>query len=57
MTMLAAFFVLLHRYSGAGEVIVGSGMANRRLRELDAMLGMFINTVALRVGSERRPDA
>ncbi|HSD24549.1 MAG TPA: amino acid adenylation domain-containing protein [Solirubrobacterales bacterium] len=49
MTMLAAFYVLLDRYSGAGEVIVGSGMANRRLRELDAMLGMFINTVALRV--------
>ena len=49
MTMLAAFCVLLQRYSGAGEVIVGSGMANRRLRELDAMLGMFINTVALRV--------
>jgi amino acid adenylation domain-containing protein len=49
MTMLAAFYVLLARYSGAGELIVGSGMANRRLRELDAMLGMFINTVALRV--------
>jgi amino acid adenylation domain-containing protein len=49
MTMLAAFYVLLRRYSGAGEVIVGSGMANRRLRELDPMLGMFINTVALRV--------
>ena len=49
MTMLAAFYVLLGRYSGAGEVIVGSGMANRRLRELDPMLGMFINTVALRV--------
>jgi hypothetical protein len=49
MTLLAAFCVLLERYSGAGEVIVGSGMANRRLRELDAMLGMFINTVALRV--------
>jgi amino acid adenylation domain-containing protein len=49
MTMLAAFIVLLHRYSGAGELIVGSGMANRRLRELDPMLGMFINTVALRV--------
>ncbi len=49
MTMLAAFYVLLQRYSGAGDVIVGSGLANRRLRELDGMLGMFINTVALRV--------
>jgi amino acid adenylation domain-containing protein len=49
MTMLAAFYVLLRRHSGAEDVIVGSGMANRRLRELDGMLGMFINTVALRV--------
>ena len=56
MTMLAAFCVLLQRYSGAGEVIVGSGMANRRLRELDAMLGMFINTVALRVDLSDDPS-
>jgi amino acid adenylation domain-containing protein len=56
MTMLSAFYVLLHRYSGAGEVIVGSGMANRRLRELDGMLGMFINTVALRVDLSDDPS-
>jgi amino acid adenylation domain-containing protein len=56
MTMLAAFYVLLQRYSGAGQVIVGSGMANRRLRELDAMLGMFINTVALRVDLSDDPS-
>ena len=56
MTMLAAFYVLLQRYSGVGEVIVGSGMANRRLRELDAMLGMFINTVALRVDLSDDPS-
>jgi amino acid adenylation domain-containing protein len=56
MTMLAAFYVLLHRYSGAREVIVGSGMANRRLRELDGMLGMFINTVALRVDLSDDPS-
>ena len=54
--MLAAFYVLLQRYSGAGEVIVGSGLANRRLRELDAMLGMFINTVALRVDLSDDPS-
>jgi amino acid adenylation domain-containing protein len=49
MTMLTAFCVLLQRYSGTEGLIVGSGLANRRLRELDGMLGMFINTVALRV--------
>ena len=56
MTMLAAFYVLMHRYSGAREVIVGSGMANRRLRELDGMLGMFINTAALRVDLSDDPS-
>ena len=49
VTMLAAFFALLQRYSDAGDLIVGSGLANRRLRELDGLLGMFINTAALRV--------
>src|SRR5215210_2473549 len=57
MTMLAAYCVLLNRYSGAGELVVGSGMANRRLRELDPMLGMFINTVALRVDLSDDPTA
>ena len=56
MAMLAAFYVLLQRYSGAGELIVGSGMANRRLRELDAILGMIINTVALRVDLSDDPS-
>jgi amino acid adenylation domain-containing protein len=55
MTMLAAFCVQLHRYSGTEELIVGSGMANRRLRELDGLLGMFINTVALRVDLKDDP--
>ena len=49
--------VLLHRYSGAGEVIVGSGHGQPpRSRELDAMLGMFINTVALRVDLSDDPS-
>ena len=49
MTMLASFFALLRSYSGAGDLIVGSGLANRRLREFDRVLGMFVNTAALRV--------
>jgi amino acid adenylation domain-containing protein len=48
-TMLAAFLVLLHRYSGASDVVVGSGLANRRLREVEDLIGMLVNTVALRV--------
>jgi amino acid adenylation domain-containing protein len=49
MTMLAAFFALLNRYSGVGDLIVGSGLANRRLHEFENLLGTFVNTAALRV--------
>jgi amino acid adenylation domain-containing protein len=49
MTMLAAFLVLLARRSGRDDVLVGSGLANRRTRESEQLLGMLVNTVALRV--------
>jgi amino acid adenylation domain-containing protein len=48
MTMLAALKVLLFRYSGCGDLCVGSGMANRAYKELKNMLGMVINTLPLR---------
>jgi len=48
MTMLAAFKVLLFRTTGVGDICIGIGIANRRLKELEGMLGMIINTLALR---------
>ncbi|MEW6032839.1 MAG: amino acid adenylation domain-containing protein [Bacillota bacterium] len=48
MTFLAAFAGLLHRYSGQNDFCLGSGVANRRWRELEGVIGMVINTVALR---------
>jgi len=48
MTMLAAFKLLLSRYSGQADICVGSGIANRRLREAEGLIGMIINTVVLR---------
>ncbi|MGD2088783.1 MAG: amino acid adenylation domain-containing protein [Candidatus Aminicenantes bacterium] len=48
MTMLAAFKVFLYRYTGTEDLCVGTGMANRRYKELEGMLGMLINTLALR---------
>lgn len=47
-TLLAAFFVLLHRYTGSRDVLVGSGVANRRWHDTEGLLGMFVNTVVLR---------
>ncbi|WPB80053.1 amino acid adenylation domain-containing protein [Archangium violaceum] len=47
-TLLAAFFVLLHRYTGSRDILVGSGVANRRWQDTENVLGMFVNTVVLR---------
>ena len=48
MTLLAAFKVLLWRYTGQGDLLVGSPVANRPLVELEELIGLFVNTVVLR---------
>ena len=48
MTMLTAYFVLLNRYSRQDDIVVGTGVANRRLRETEELMGMIINNVAIR---------
>ncbi len=48
MTMLTAFVVLLNRLSAQQDVIVGSGVSNRRAPGIDDLIGMVLNTVALR---------
>jgi len=49
MVLLGAFDVLLSRYSGQADIVVGSPIAGRSWYELDGMIGLFINTVALRM--------
>jgi len=48
MTLLAALKTLLLRYSGQSDVVVGVGIANRSRQELEALVGFFVNTLALR---------
>ncbi|WP_394823558.1 amino acid adenylation domain-containing protein [Pendulispora albinea] len=48
MTMLAAFQVLLGRYAGQDDIVVGSPVANRSQAELDGLIGFFINMLPLR---------
>jgi amino acid adenylation domain-containing protein len=48
MTLLALFQLLLHRYSGAADVVVGSPIAGRTRPELEPLVGVFIKTLALR---------
>jgi amino acid adenylation domain-containing protein len=53
MTLLAAFGVLLFRYSGQSDFIVGSATDARRRPELEKVMGYFLDTFALRT----RPTA
>jgi amino acid adenylation domain-containing protein len=55
MTMLAAFKVLLHRYVGQEDIIVGSPIAGRNKVELEPLIGVFINTLALRTRLSGNP--
>lgn len=55
MTLLAAFSVLLARYSGQDEVVVGTPVANRTRPELEGLIGFFANTLALRTRLDGNP--
>jgi amino acid adenylation domain-containing protein len=48
MTLLAAFQLLLSRYSGQDDVIVGSPIAGRSRTETEGVIGFFINALPLR---------
>lgn len=48
MTLLAAYATLLHRYSGQGELVVGSPFACRDRVALEGLVGYLTNPVALR---------
>ena len=55
MTMLAAFYVLLQRWSGEDDLSIGSGVANRSLRDVDPLLGMLVNVIVLRARLDGDP--
>lgn len=48
MILLTAFSVLLHKYTGQEDIIVGSPVAGRRHVDLEKVVGMFVNTLAMR---------
>ncbi|HYG12126.1 MAG TPA: condensation domain-containing protein, partial [Pyrinomonadaceae bacterium] len=48
MLLLAAFKVLLYRYTGQGDVVVGAPIANRNRAEIEGLIGFFVNTLVLR---------
>jgi amino acid adenylation domain-containing protein/thioester reductase-like protein len=55
MTLLAAFKVLLYRYTGQEDIFVGSPIANRNQVEIEELIGFFINTLVLRTDLSGNP--
>src|SRR4029077_8474695 len=56
MTLLAAWQVLLSRYSGQEDVVVGAPIAGRVRTELEGLIGFFVNTLALRTDLSGNPN-
>ncbi|HEY7124285.1 MAG TPA: amino acid adenylation domain-containing protein [Ktedonobacterales bacterium] len=48
MTLLAAFQTLLWRSSGQKDIVVGTPVSGRARVELEGLMGLFVNTLALR---------
>ncbi|MCG7410887.1 condensation domain-containing protein, partial [Paenibacillus sp. ACRRX] len=48
MVMLAAYTTLLHKYSGQDDMIVGTPIAGRTHSDTEPLIGMFVNSLAIR---------
>ncbi len=55
MTLLAAFKVLLYRYTGQEDIVVGSPIAGRTRAEVENLIGFFVNTLVLRTDLSGAP--
>lgn len=56
MTLLAAFKILLARWSGQWDVVVGTPIAGRNRREVEGLVGFFLNTLVLRTNLDGDPS-
>ena len=56
MAMLAAFKVMLARYSGQDDIVVGTPAANRRELETENLIGPFLNNLVLRTNLAGAPS-
>jgi hypothetical protein len=56
MALLAAFKVLLYRYSGQDDIVVGTQVAGRNRAELEPLIGYFSNTLVLRTPLSGAPS-
>ena len=49
MSLLAGFLIILHRYTGRRDLVVGTTTAGRESAELEPLIGFFVNIVPLRI--------
>ncbi len=56
MTLLAAFQVLLYRYTGQEDLAVATPIANRTRTEIEGLIGFFANTLVLRTDLSGHPS-
>ena len=54
MTLLACWQLLLSRYGGQEEVVVGTPVAGRQFLETEGLIGLFVNTLVLRGRADSR---
>jgi len=55
MTLLAAFKILLYRYTGQEDILVGTPIAGRSRVELEGLIGFFMNSIVLRTDLSGEP--
>src|SRR5947207_3885670 len=48
MTLLASFNLLLARYTGQEDIVLGTPIAGRKHADLETLIGFFVNTLVLR---------
>jgi amino acid adenylation domain-containing protein len=48
MTLLAAYYVLLYRYTGQDDIVVGCPVAGRNELDTEGLIGLFVNTLPMR---------
>ncbi len=55
LVFLTAFSVLLHRYSGQDDLIIGTPVSGRTRKEIEDLIGFFVNSIPLRFELENNP--
>ncbi len=55
MTLFAAFATLLYRYTAQEDILIGSPIANRNRKEIEPLIGFFVNTLLLRADLSGNP--